>query len=62
MTNMKYTVQQIADLESREALEGGFTSARPAASRGSYLYQFTEEGTFYYWSGPVDASGKTTIL
>lgn len=57
VSDVKYTVQQTDDIDSKSHTENGFGRTKPPTSAGSYSYQFTEEGMFYYWSGPVNPSG-----
>ena len=57
ISDVHYTVQQTDDIESNSATEFGFGRQGDASSHGAFSYQFTEEGVFYYWSGPVNPSG-----
>jgi plastocyanin len=52
-SNSKYKVEQVENPSSMVA--SGFNSGS-ATSYGSYTRQFTNIGTFYYWSGFVDTN------
>lgn len=43
---LSFKVEQVRNALSEEAI--GFTSGE-STETGSYLYQFNEIGTFYYW-------------
>lgn len=62
ISDVLYTVQQTDDIESLTATEYGFRSRDEPNTRGGFSYKFTEEGVFYYWSGPVNPSGKICSL
>lgn len=53
-----YLVQQTDEIDSKSPTVYGFSSGSQKSKRGKYSYKFTELGTFYYWSGPVNPSGK----
>lgn len=50
---LKFKVQQVIDATSTGPI--GFTSGEPSEF-GSFKYQFTTPGIYYYWSGYVDVN------
>jgi len=52
-----FVLQQTDEIDSESPTENGFASSSEKTVRGVYSYQFTEIGTFYYWSGPVNDNG-----
>lgn len=53
-----YKVEQVSDPSSTTG--SGFSSGDESSS-GSYVYQFTSTGTFYYWSGYVDVNNQIAL-
>lgn len=62
ITSNTYTVQQTDNTDSNSPSIDGFQSSAPANADGSYSYQFTQSGSFYYWSGKVNAAGMYSYL
>ncbi|XP_067951959.1 fibrocystin-L-like, partial [Watersipora subatra] len=57
VSNVKYTVQQTDDISSLDPTRFGFGYFQESSAAGTYSYEFTQEGIFYYWSAPVDPTG-----
>lgn len=54
-------VYKIEQLDSpASTTPSGFSSGLPTSS-GSFIHQFTSLGTYYYWSGFVDANGQVAL-
>ena len=54
VTGLNFKVGQVDDPGSTTQVANGFDSG-DATPSGSYLYQFNNAGTYYYWSGLVDS-------
>ncbi|XP_067947416.1 fibrocystin-L-like [Watersipora subatra] len=57
VSNVKYTVQQTDEVSSSDPTRFGIGYFQEPSAAGTYSYEFTQEGIFYYWSAPVDPTG-----
>jgi hypothetical protein len=55
VNGIKYKIEQVDSPSSENMTVDGFSSGEPS-SFGSFSKQFNELGTYYYWSGYVEAS------
>ncbi|CAF4446733.1 unnamed protein product, partial [Rotaria magnacalcarata] len=53
LSSLNYKVQQVANAYATDPLPNGFDSG-VAMPTGSFSFQFTTLGTYYYWSTIVD--------
>ena len=58
ITTVKYQVIQVADALAYDPV--GFTTTS-ASARGSFTYEFSQAGTYHYWSGYVESSRQITF-
>ncbi|CAF1415369.1 unnamed protein product [Rotaria magnacalcarata] len=60
LSSLNYKVQQVANAYATDPLPNGFDSG-VAMPTGSFSFQFTTLGTYYYWSTIVDKAGLVSL-
>jgi len=60
LNSLSYKVVQVANSQSIGLVAGGFDSGN-ATSSGSFSYQFSTVGTYYFYTPPVDQGGQISM-